>query len=62
MKQLSDIPRGLRADYGRFPRWRNKHPQARLPMLWRTVFAGHFRGDHGHQLTVASRKVRILLS
>jgi hypothetical protein len=36
-KDSSDIPRGLRRIYGRFQRWRKKHPQARLPIpkrLW----------------------------
>ena len=36
-KERSDIPCGLRRVYGRFQRWRNKHPQARLPIpkrLW----------------------------
>jgi hypothetical protein len=37
MKQLSDIPHGLRSVYRRFQYWRNKHPQSRLPIpkrLW----------------------------
>lgn len=45
-KELSDIPRGLRGVYGRFQRWRNKHPQARLPIpkrLWLAAGGGGSR-------------------
>jgi len=47
-KELSDIPRGLRGVYGRFQRWRNKHPQARLPIpkrLW--LAAGEAARENG---------------
>jgi hypothetical protein len=38
-KALSDIPHGLRGVYRRFQHWRNKHPQARLPIPKRLWFA-----------------------
>ena len=39
-KELSDIPHGLRRVYRRFQHWRNKHPQARLPIPKRLWLAG----------------------
>src|SRR5579864_232423 len=55
-KELSDIPRGLRRVYGRFQRWRNKHPQARLPIpkrLW--LAAGEAARENGVGRTAQAR-------